>query len=238
MAFALIGKWNNLVQEVNETSSNLTGIEKLYEIETNYSFEENPVIPDKYLYKNGIFSKLSDFPLVNIDNNWNQDYSDYKSARVALYVAMMTKGGFNNLSDEEKRIASKWFIVERTERSSVHTLQEQVTNGKWFDSNSKEARRQRFSVAMSEIYNRLTKEEVFQVLSAMGNDIVEKYITYGTEGTVEGDLIEGLFDYIEARNGTAWSATGLAVQTFIPSGMANCSELATKLMDILKNGNY
>jgi len=238
MAFALIGKWNNLVQEVKETSSNLNGIENVYEVETDYTFEESPVTVNKYQYKDGTFSKLSDFPLVLIDQDWNKNYSDFKSARVALYVAMMTKGGFNSLSLEEKKIASKWFIVERTERGSVHSLQEQVINGKWFDSNSKEARRQRFSVAMSEIYNRLTKEEVFQVLSTMGNDIVEKYITYGTEGTVEGDLIEGLFDYIEARNGTSWSATGLAAQSFTPTGMSNCSELATKLMDVLKNGNY
>lgn len=235
--FALIGKWNNRVQSVNEVSANLSGIENVYEIQTDFIFEF-PIIPDAYEYKNSTFEKLTDYPLLLIDRNWSSLYPDYKAARTQLYIAMMTKGGFSNLLLEEKVIASKWFIVGRVERNSVHTVQEQIKNGLIYHENSVEARKHRFNACITEVYNRLDDDQIKAVMIAMDfSKTVYAYIDLGLEGTLEGNP-EGLFDYINARANTQFEMTGLKVQNYTPVGYANCSELANRIMDILANGNY
>lgn len=237
MSFAIIGKWNNQVQEVRQTSLNLTGIENVYEVETSTVFND-PLVPNTYEYLNSQFRYLPDFPLIQIDRNWRSLYADYKLARVALYIAMMTKGGFDALDTEEKQIASKWFIVGRSERNQVHTVEQQVDNGLIYNAESINARRSRMTKCMIEVYNRLTDEEVKAVMAAMDfSRTTYAYVEAGQEGTLEGNE-EGLFDYIEARTGTTWQTTGLRAQLYIPVGYANCGLLADRLMDILVNGNY
>lgn len=235
--FAIIGKWNNRVQSISATSAELTELENVYEVETAFEFVE-PVVPDTYVYTEGTFILLSDYPLLNIDENWQNMYSDYKAARVAVYIAMMMKGGFNNLSEAEKIIASKWFVVGRTERNSVHTVDQQIENGLNYHQNSTRSRNARFDKCITEVYNRLDDDQIKEVMIAMDyNKTVDAYIKLGIEGTQEGNP-EGLYDYILARAGTQWESTGLSVQAYTPVGMADCQELANRLMDILVNGNY
>lgn len=237
--YALINKWNHHVRDVVDVPETLTGGENYYQVETEFQFGE-PVGPDKYIYEDGQFYDLTQRVMENIDQNWQTKelYRDYKVARVALFMIMMQKGGFANLSLAEKRVASKWFIVEKTERSSVHTHEEQVLNGVEYNAQSIKARKQRLTACMVEVYNRLTKDQINEVVATSNfNKIAYNYVELGQEGTQEGNP-EGLFDYIGARAGTSWETTGLRVQPYIPVGMADCTELANKLLDILVNGNY
>lgn len=237
MKYAIINKANHLVQEVREASANLSEMDTLYEVATDFAFQPN-LTPDIYEYRDETFKLLSAYTLVSISRTWRTAYADYKLARVALFTAMMMKGGFEALEPEEKRIASAWFIVGRAERDSVHTTEEQIANGRSYNANSIAARKFRLVKCMMEVYNRLSQHEVNEVVTAMNfARTAYNYTELGQEGTIEGND-EGLFDYIQARVGTTWETTGLKVQSYIPTGMSDCAALADKLIDILKNGNY
>lgn len=236
MAYAVIGKWNNLVKEVNETSLNLDGSSNLYEVETSFVFNQ-PYVMWSYRYDGVTFEHIDSFPVKKIEDTWRDEYSDYKAARAAM-IASVASIGFSNLSLRDKKIASKWFAVTKADRDTVHTLEEQIAYGKDFHLSSVKARRARLTAVKMEIYNRLTYSQVNDIMVASNFEVTgTNYVELGREGTEEGNA-EGLFDYIEARLGTLWELTGLKVQAYIPLGMANCTELSTRLMDILKNGNY
>ena len=237
MSFAIINKIDHLVQEIRQTSAELNGYESVYEVETEFDFGQD-FIPNAFEHRDSTFKKLADYPLVQIDRTWRLTFSDYKSARIGIFVAMITKGGFDNLPLEEKQIASKWFVVGRTERNSVHTVEEQVENGLIYNTESINARSKRLSKCMIEAYNRLTDEQIQSIMATMNfSKTAYAYVEAGQEGTLEGNP-EGLFDYIQARTGTQWETTGLRVQNYTPIGYNNCQELSDRLMDILVNGNY
>jgi len=148
---------------------------------------------------------------------------------------MAAAGGFSSLTDDQKALASKWFIVDKADRDTVHTDAEQILNGAEFHKRSVEARRQRELIAVSTIYNRLVKADADEVVDDT-NDLVIKYVKRGREGTIEGDP-EALFDYIDARVSTGYESTGLRAKNFTPL-VGTIGDLADDIMDILKNGNY
>lgn len=237
MIYAIIGKWNNKVQELNEDSSNLTGSEDIYEVETNFAFPE-PFVADKILYRDGSFILEEDRQLEIIDETWKDLYTDYKAARVAIYYLVVSKGGFDNLTSIEKEIAARWFVVGSDKQAQVFSLPEIIALGKIYNNSSGIARKARLEAMMIELWNRLSQNQVNDIISAMNfSKVSVNYIELGQEGTLEGNP-EGLFDYVEARSGTSWENTGLRVQNYTPLGMSNCAELADRVMDILVNGNY
>jgi hypothetical protein len=198
----------------------------------------DPQYDDYYQWDGSSFISVPKSTIITIANNWRDNFNDYKTARVQIYVAMMTKGGFNNLSQEEKKIVSSWFLVGDNERDTVHTQAEQIANGEIFNKLSTEARIKRLTKVKMEVYNRLSHDQINSILEIMlANKVMFTYINLGTEGTLEGDN-EGLFDYILSRTGTIWENTGLSKQSYSPKGMSDCQELANRLIDILKNGNY
>jgi hypothetical protein len=238
MKYAVIGKWNNKVQRVDLVSNNFTGIEDLYEIETDFAFPD-PLVPDVYLYENSSFSNTTLSTMGNIDVNWKTLFSDYKVARVSMYIAMMMQGGFANLSLSDKIIASRWFIVGRLERNEVHTTEQQIANGLIYNDNSIEARNKRMTQCMIEVYNRVDDEAVKEIMATMDfSRTTYNYIKIGVEGKAAGDIADGIYDYILSTPGSSWETTGLSSQSYTPVGYANCGELANRLMDILMNGNY
>jgi len=161
---------------------------------------------------------------------------DYKRFRTSLatYVAAV---GFANLSAADKLVASAHFVVVKADRDTVNTLAEQILNGRVFHSHSVDCRRTRTQCAESELYNQLQKADCdVAITDIVSSGLRDAYVEFGREGTVEGDP-EGLFDYIEARAGTAYAATGLAAKGYTPVS-GTLAALVTRVMDILKNGNY
>jgi hypothetical protein len=180
--------------------------------------------------------------MISINNNWTTAYADYKSARVAMYAAMVTKatqvGGWSNLSLLEKQLSSSWFIVGVNERNTVHTLQQQIANGRLFKEYATVARKRRLDEAMSQVYNRVSYDDVNTIIYEMDSaKLMYNYVVLGIEGTLEGD-IEGLIDYILSRVGTSFENIGLTTKNFTVEGMSGTAEFATLLVDIIKNGNY
>lgn len=175
-------------------------------------------------------------PIQVINRDWQHAYSDYKAARVAMYTVMAMAGGFSELSADDKRIVSAWFIVGTDERDSTCSFEDQVADGKLFKRRSVAARTARLDEALLQVYNRLAHDEVNSILGDPNViQMMDAYVKYGTEGTVEGD-IEGLIDYILARDDTSFSVNGFAKKAFIPRGMQNMQELADNLYTILVNG--
>jgi len=161
---------------------------------------------------------------------------DYKARRKSIIIDVATRG-FSNLNPREKKLASEHFAVAKADRDTVHTMEEQVTFGTKFHIHSIESRDNRRLSAVGEVYNRLTSGTDQMDLMADVSGLLEQYVKYGIEGTLEGD-IEGLFDYIEGRTGTTWETTGLPSKTGYTIEGMTLTQLKDRLMDILANGNY
>lgn len=178
---------------------------------------------------------------------------DYKVRRKEIQTRVYTKilgnpDNWDMLTLAEKKIASKYFLVPRVLRDTVHTDLEQNNNGLIFDEESCAVRSQRYKMIKPLLYNRLEMEDANEVIDDMWEiyakvngkeytrSLVENYIMAGREGTLEGDP-EGIFDYVLARTGTSFEHTGLLQKGFVTT-YGTLQELCNKFIDILKNGNY
>jgi len=175
-------------------------------------------------------------------SNWykygDRSGRDYKFIRSRLEELFLV-AGWSNLSEEEKGICCRYFIVPKINQDEIYGVPDQVANGISFNKNSVASRIARMNRASSEIRNRLQKSECIEIMSEIfGSDsLYDKYINFGNEGTLEGDQ-EGLFDYIESRVGTSYGNTGFVNKNFVPEGYSNMLTFSVYLMDIVKNGNY
>lgn len=172
-----------------------------------------------------------------INANWETLYIDYKKARCELKI-LVWGIGFNNLTLIGKRIASKWFVVPLDMRTTVHTLEEQLENGKYFHNESVAARKKRADAGISAMYNYLSIPDSFSVVDDIVNTygLLDKYIKYGREGTLE-DGMDGLFDYLCSRDGSMYSGAGFLNKNITPLGVP-ISALSNAAMSIFKSGNY
>lgn len=161
---------------------------------------------------------------------------DYKAVRSQIQIVATTVG-FTNLSLTEKKLASKWFAVLKEDRDTVHSIEEQIVNGKEFYQQSVISRQNRLDRIISEVYTRLSTIEINELIDDT-LDISVYYVSRGREGTVEGDP-EGLYDYIESRTGTTWdsvgSSPGLKSKGWLPYGKT-LNTLVIDLISILRNG--
>jgi hypothetical protein len=182
--------------------------------------------------------------ITNIDKYGTASGKDYKYVRKEIKTLVYAIAGadlsnWNNLSAPEKVMASKYFVVPKSYRDLVHTDSEQIEYGIGFNTKSIESRISRRAKAISVIYNGLAMSDADETIDDVSNtsNLLYKYINFGREGTVEGNP-EALFDYLEARTGTAYATTGLKAKAFTPIGYANMEALVAGVIDILKNGNY
>lgn len=173
----------------------------------------------------------------HIDLNWQNFYIDYKKARATI-AGLVQASGWDNLSLAEKGIASSWFVVPMELRITVHTISEQIKNGKYFHDQSVISREKRAVAGVSSMYNYLTKSDAFSVVDdVVGNDsLIQKYIDYGREGMNE-DGMPGLFDYLASRDNSIFSGAGLIYKNITPNGVTT-AQLSAAAMNIFKNGNY
>lgn len=175
-------------------------------------------------------------PIESVHRHWKSFYSDYKTARSAIAHLVIVEG-WDNLSNFEKKIAAQWFVVGAPQRVEMYSLEEQVTFGKLYHVNSVEARKKRLVHAVGEIFGRLQKSEVNELISDC-SILTYDYINFGKEGTAEGDS-QAFFDYMLGRSGTIYaeSGSGFANKGFEPSGIT-MEELTELVMQTLKSGVY
>lgn len=202
-------------------------------------FDTDLSVPETILLESAVEFHRNYTPseIEKLNINWSDSYVDYKKARETLKIMVWTSG-FNNLTDVEKKIASKWFVIPQNMRNLVHTMSEQVKNGKSFHNNSVEARTKRADAGVSAMYNYLSTFDAFQVVDDVVNTygLMDKYINYGREGVTE-DNLDGIFDYLHSRSGSMYENSGLLNKNITPVGIT-LQQLADTAMDIFKNGNY
>jgi len=159
---------------------------------------------------------------------------DYKNFRSMLAIAVATTG-FENLSEDDKRLAALYFATTGANIASVFpNIQDRINNGKLFHESSIESRSDRAKFGVAEVYNRLSTADMQLVINAITTDnLLFNYTELGREGTESGDG-EGIYDYLNAVSGTSYESTGLAAQSYTVTDMVDCAELGTKITNILK----
>jgi hypothetical protein len=136
--------------------------------------------------------------------------------------------GFGNLTTGEKIISAKYFVVDKTDRDSVLTEDEQYEYWKILIIESQKSRFLRWEEAKKYISYKLSpinSSDLAKSTSELCND----YINYNII-TKSKDGISGLFDYLKGE--------GDYVSNGYPSKIYWTQNDQDKLMDILNNGNY
>ena len=184
--------------------------------------------------------------IVNLYNLGNSAGVDYKYLRNEIKNAVYTKAGadlssWNTLSDSEKKVAAKLFLVPKEQRDDVYTLDEQIQLGIIFHRSSVNCRNNRYMRGVSEIYNRLESSAISEIIDEVekprenSGSLRNTYVYTGREGTIEGD-VEGFFDWILGRLTTSFEGIGLKDKNFPVAGLITCEALSTKIIDIIKHG--
>lgn len=157
---------------------------------------------------------------------------DYKSFRDSL-KDWVTEQGFANLSAQDKYIAARFFACSYADQMTVLDFPSYVAFSADHHGASVDCRVKRLIKAQTHVYTRLSVSDAKTLaITVVGNGLIMLYYMYGVEGTLEGDP-EGLFDWIEAREGTTFEATGLAVQQFTPTN-GTLPELVALVIATLK----
>jgi len=184
-----------------------------------------------------------DYVDVTSIENWSEfgrrTNKDYKFIRNEIKI-LANAIGWINLTTSEKKISAKLFVVTQSQRDELYTIKRQIKQGFLFHGSSIKARDQRWSHAKMEMMNRLEKDDWRIIDDDLNqNNLISQYINHGLEGTVEGDAV-GLFDYIDARNGTPYGTgtKGLRNKNFTLTKSPNINTFTNQILDIIKNGNY
>lgn len=137
--------------------------------------------------------------------------------------------GFNNLSQEEKEIASSIFAVGKTERDSIHTEEEQMLNWQDFIEQSQYAREKRWKAAKAYISYVLNPANGLDIAKST-NQLSDDYIIYGIEDQ-SSDGLPGLFDWLD--NTSIYSGgTGFSGKSYW------AQEYEDNILKILRDGIY
>jgi hypothetical protein len=163
-------------------------------------------------------------------SNWDtigfnlKDY-DYVRSRIREIVLST---GFSGLTQNEKIIASKYFLVDKLDRDSVMGEEEQIYCWNDLVVNSQDCRFSRWEAAKKYISYQLdpiNSSDLAKSTSELCND----YINYNII-TLSKDSISGLFDYLKGEGN--YTTNGYPSKTYWTQ------ENQDKIMDILENGNY
>lgn len=193
-------------------------------------------------------------PYENIDTieSWNaygdRTDLDYKKWRDQIkdivkndYGDGSVEQGFTALTSTQKEIAAKNKVGTHDQRLNTLGFDNMVLSGLNYHSKVSSNRQTRFGYGVAYVWNALGDEggrDVMNDVITSGNNMYITYVTFGVEGTEEGDSLEGIADYLYGRSGTTFENTGLKDKNYDPDGFSGMTGLADKVYDILINGNY
>lgn len=180
-----------------------------------------------------VFSETLDETLYNdITSNYNwmkvgSSYYDYLFCR--NQISLLTNSlVWTGLTLEDKVIASKYFVVDKTKRDEVSSEEEQINNWANLVTFSQKSRYDRWEAAKTYISYKLppvNSSDLGKSTSQLCND----YINYNIITLIK-DGISGLFDYLKGEGD--YTINGY------PSKSYWTQQDQDKIMDILENGNY
>lgn len=162
--------------------------------------------------------------------NWDAigfDLKDYEYVRTRI-KEIVTNLGFNSLSQNEKLIVSKHFVVNKEDRDTVMSEEEQIYYWNVLIENSQDCRFKRWEYAKKYISYKLSPLNSSD-LAKSTSELCSDYINYNII-TKTKDGISGLFDYLKGE--------GDYINNGYPSKVYWSKNDQDKIMDILENGNY
>jgi hypothetical protein len=133
---------------------------------------------------------------------------------------------FSGLSQTNKVITSKQFLVDKSDRDTVLTSDEQFKHWSTFVVQSKHCREKRWGLSKNYASYILNTSDSFD-LAKTTNSLSDDYKEYGIESNAL-DGMDGLIDWIQGTSG--YSGSGL------PSKSYWSQELEDKLVGFITNG--
>jgi hypothetical protein len=172
----------------------------------------------------------NDYADITSIENWNIigfNLKDYNYVRNQINL-ILNQIGFNNLTLNEKKIVSQYFLVDKQDRDIVLTEEEQIIYWNDLVTNSQDCRFKRWEAAKKYISYNLTpidSSDLAKSTSILCNDYINYNIITKTK-----DGVSGLFDYLKGEED--YTTNGYPSKTYWTQ------ENQDKIMDILENGNY
>jgi hypothetical protein len=157
---------------------------------------------------------------------------DYKTLRDELMAYVITNNGALPL--DELQIAAKNFCLPGEARENFFPGPLHYKVASEFISNMAKSRRARYQKASAILITELTQDQCFELgadLSA--HDYITNYLELGIEGKSDGDLVEGMYDYVTSYSGSTHSGAGLLSKSWVPR---TCSliELSNRVISVLR----
>lgn len=195
--------------------------------------------------------------ITSIENWFGLSEYDYKFKRRRIQELVPSNDtDWQNLTSREK------FIIASLKATTLDRVREVLGNEMntymvEFDKRSQKCRTERFSMAKSMLLNNIERLDTFQILQILEQDnLIDRYIVQGIEGTSDNDPIEGIFNFIESTplsyyNGQTvdplgnqlgkYEQSGLLSRnlSFLPNAQFSSNlDLKNAIMNCLREGIY
>uniref|UniRef100_A0A6C0CL51 Uncharacterized protein n=1 Tax=viral metagenome TaxID=1070528 RepID=A0A6C0CL51_9ZZZZ len=165
-------------------------------------------------------------------------HDDFLQAYKEMYIHMLTTP---SPTDDEKRIFSKWNLYDYTTKLEYNTEADILKHIQWIHHYSIKARNRRQKMAFTYCYAHLQLLEGFAIIDYISTqtNLLNNYVQFGVEGTVENSGIVGIYDYILERDGTIYAnSNGISLYiTDTQSGLDN-ETFINNVYTILSTGVY
>lgn len=140
--------------------------------------------------------------------------------------------GFNDLSEEEKKLACQYNLIEDIETQRLYFTDEEIfENLKEFNKQSKTSRIDRWEAAISYLRIYLSDINAIDMGFEMdGLNLNKNFIDYSIGSKSENGVVSGIFDYLEGTYD--FENAGFPIKEYWTQ------EIEDGLINILKHGNY
>lgn len=194
-------------------------VNNYYLVESGYDFAGNSAVEVTNL------QTIRDFYTLNI--------LDYKQYREGLKSVFADTSGFNSQGTWEKELYAENMISTPAEALTVYSIDEMTVFGDMFHERSVNVRSWRMRRAESVFYARLGTSQAGPIIGdLLTYALKSKYIDYGIESkAIDGS--DGIYDYLQATEGTIFESGGLPNAGLTPTGMT-MQELSDECYKIMK----
>lgn len=161
-------------------------------------------------------------------------FYDYKFIRKRLQELSATN--WNEFTEDEKIFVCKYKAtsVERCKEILEEDFNYWMSD---FDLKSVKCRQERFSKAKTVLISNIDTVSQYTVIGYLNlTNLITNYIEQGIEGKSSGDLIVGIYDFIESTD--IFAESGLSSFNLTMLDNITKQEMIVNIMDTLKNGSY
>ncbi len=160
--------------------------------------------------------------IVTIAKYWRRDYIDFNKARASMALAISNKGGFDNLTNFEKLVSVRWFLVPYDKRITVITDEQDKINWDFIVKYTKIARDKRIEKTRKDISYTLYPND--------SNNLFDSVSALITSYSVANK--PDLIDWFNNTVGSAYENNGFMQKNYFSQ------ELLDMFNNVFKNGDY